>query len=280
MPYLPETESALAEMAASENYVFGQHDGTELKHGVVGRTMGDVPFDPAKHQVGDINPLSVWGMVLDEPHVSVVLPDRPLLASVVLHSEPGDDRYHMTEAKRVLARTVQASLLESLPGMTDRGSLYVVGENAQDIAANNSDMEAFATNGDPAANAKAVSELCLDGLTFVISDFARLPLAQVPNAEYPATVGLKVNHPLERQFRPGMGVVRLGGRKEVNTNKPRELQRFNEGLKATHTNIVNSLRLSGIAVASLVVTPGQPQGFDLTGVDRTIAAAVSQISHN
>lgn len=277
MSYLPETEAALAELASSESYLFGTHDGTELKHGVVGRAMGDVLFDPAKHQVGDINPLSIWGLVLDEPHVSVVLPDRALHASVVLHTEPGTDRFGAAQAKQWLSRQLHQSIVESMPGMTDRTALYVVGENAAEIAAGTPDMEAIGSDGNPAVNAKLVSELCVDGLAFVVSDFAQLPLDAVPGAEYPATVGLKVNHPLERAFQPGMGVVRLGGRKEVNTDKPRELRRFNDGLESLHSDIVQRLGQVGISVASLI-TPAQPSDFNVTQADQAIAGAVQQIS--
>jgi len=278
MPYLPETEAALAELAASESYVFGTHDGTELKHGVIGRAMGDVPFDPAKHQVGDINPLSVWGLVLDEPHVSIVLPDRALQASVILHTEPGTDRFGVAQAKQALSRQLHQSIIESMPGMTDRTSLFVVGENAVDIAAATPDMEAIVTNGDPAINAKLVSELCLDGLAFVTSDFNNLPLETVPGAAYPATVGLKINHSLERHFRSGMGVIRLGGRKEVNTDKPRELRRFNDGLELLHTGIIQRLGRVGISVAALTVAPELPVGFDLPQTDQAIAEALTRIA--
>ena len=275
MANLEATESAIADFTANRGLLFGIHEAEEFKVGGVGRDVGEVMFDPAKHDAAAINPLSIWESVLGEPHVRVAIPERPLHINVIAHhrSTGKSDFYQMNAARQRLAGELSNAISESLPGITDRSWSYAIGEAAGETA--DSDVEVIGTNGDPVLEAKTIAELCRDGLTFVISDFLALPLDA---ADYQTTVAVKANHSYDLELPAGYGRLPTnveGG--EVNTENPKELARVNRAQQEQHDQTVARLEAAGIAVAQVLFNwKDQPlNGFDVEAADQSIAGAIS-----
>jgi len=277
MANLEKTEAALADYAANRGLLFGIHDAEEFKVGAQGRDVGEIPFDPAQHDVSAINPLSIWESVTGEPHVRVALPERPLhLTIVTQHRAAGRSDYpQMNQARQRLASELGAAINESLPGITDRAWNYAVGEAVEGVA--DSDVEVIDTNGDPLVEARTIAELCRDGLTFVISDFLALPLEREACS---GAVAIKANHAFDIALPAGYGSLPTnirGG--EVNTDKPRELVRVNRSLQERHDRTAQRLETAGIAMAHILFNwrDYPTQGFDMELADERIAAAISAL---
>jgi hypothetical protein len=275
MANLEQTESAIAGFTANRGLLFGIHEAEEFKVGGVGRDVGEVMFDPARHDAGAINPLSIWESVLGEPHVRVVVPERPLHINVIAHhrSSGKSDFYQMNAARQRLAGELSNAISESLPGITDRSWSYAIGESA--VAGEDADVEVIGTNGDPLVEANTIAELCQGGLTFVISDFLALPLEQ---AKCPTTVAVKANHSYDLEIPAGFHSLPTniqGG--EVNTDKPRKLARVNRAQQEQHDQAVARLEAAGIAVAQVLFnwTDYPLSGFDIEAADQGIAGAIS-----
>ena len=275
MTNLEQTESAIAGFTANRGLLFGIHEAEEFKVGGVGRDVGEVMFDPAKHDAGAINPLSIWESVLGEPHVRVAIPERPLHINVISHHRSSgiSDFYQMNAARQRLAGELSNAISESLPGVTDRSWNYAIGEAVEEPG--DPDVEVIGTNGDPVVEAKTIAELCRDGLTFVISDFLALPLER---ADRLTTVAIKANHSYDLELPAGHGSLPTnvkGG--EVNTEKPKELARVNQAQQEQHDQTVARLEAAGITVAQVLFNwKNHPlSGFDIEAADQGIARAIS-----
>ena len=275
MPLLEQTQQALSELSASRQYEFGTHGGLQLKSGVPGTDVGEFPFNPAKHSPVDIYPFSLMEQATGVPHVRMVIPHRPLEANIVVHHDNlANDDPRIVRMKRGLAQVVMQEVEDALPGLTDRPFSYEVGGDLIE-AESGLGVETLETQDDqPLTIARSVAELCAESLTFVISDFKRLPLDEA-GADYSSTIAIKVNHLAEMALPPNIGIVSLGAAAEVNTNKQRELQKFNMELAQQHQSITERLKRAGIAVAQVVFDPRySPYNFDVTEADKQTAAAV------
>lgn len=291
MNRLPETQQAISQLAANRPLMFGMHDNDQLKIGVPGHVVAEIPFDPALHDPSAINPLSIWEDILGEPHVQQVIPSNPLAVNIVVHregrdvsketagrkgSQPSSELQQelivpVSDAKMQLASELREALLGArVPG--DKIRSYFVGAP---MTAGEAGGSYKAETEEPEAASQAIAELCLKGLTFVISDFNRLRLRET-GANKHGLVAVKVNHRLERELPSGVGVIAVGGLREVNTNRAARLEAANNDLAAKHTEIVRRLGQAGAQVASLMVGGREP-GLDFLATDQALAQAVEQI---
>lgn len=273
MSVLHETEAAFAELAATKQHEFGVRHGLQARVGHRGIDVGEQSFDPARHNLTDINPLSLMGMVTDQPHVRVVLPDLPMEISIVTHNETGKDPQGLAETKQLLGQELRHAIESSVPRIGDRIFSYHIGET--DKKRKFSGIEFIEVSDDPMVNVKTVEDICHDGLTFVISSFARnLPLGI--NSSFENTIGIKANNPLELQL-PSDGNVRLGGSREVSTHAERA--EMNAKLDKYHSGIEHRLQSAGILLAKVVFDGNHPSGmsFDPRKADISIAEAVRSL---
>lgn len=278
MHSLPRTEQALADVIANRPIMFGVHDGEEIRAGSHGVYIGERPFDPARDSVDQINPLSVWETITDEPHVALTIPEHPLHVNVVTHErqQPAQDLLGIIPTRRRLAAELTEALYDAMPGMSDRVSRYAVGE----AATQNDEVEAVVTDGQPETDVRQVAELCQNGLTFVLSDFLKLPLEKEANERsLPATVAVKMNHPLDLALPAGVGRIASGyGGGEINTNDSKQLQAVNARMAAAHEHTLNRLQASGLAVAHLVLNAQMAQGAGYQEADQSLAKAITDIT--
>ncbi|HVV66854.1 MAG TPA: hypothetical protein VHB72_02140 [Candidatus Saccharimonadales bacterium] len=277
MARLPQTEQALSEVFANQQILYGVHGSEELRTNGLGVYVGERAFRPERDKVSDINPLSIAEAIYDEPHVPLIIPDRPLSVSVVTHErqQPEEDVLGIIPSKRRLASEIADSLYDTMPGLTDRVFQYAVGEAAGTVKG--SEIEVIGTDGNPLTDAETIAELCQDGLTFVISDFHKLPLEET-EADFPMAVAVKANHTfdvklpkMEKTMRVAIG--NRGG--EVNLGNEEEVAAINEKMAAIHANTVLRLQRAGLAVAHIVMEPAVALGFSTSGADRELAAAIN-----
>src|SRR5579884_3102264 len=269
MARLPETANALLSFPASQEYMFGVHEGSEPRAGVQGRNIGEVPFDLAKHSPLAINTMSVWEQVLGVPHVPVNIPGRPLNANIVVHqpeSVGGDEMFNIGENRRWLGRVVAESIAESMPGLTDRTWHYAIGKRAEELG--DPEAEVMVTQGNPVEEAMLVAEICKAGLTFVISDFLHLPLHTHDTYSFPATVGVKVNAPIDLGLPESRLVMRAGhAAGEVDPSDAYDRSVTNAALARLNKYTVRNLEAKGIAVAPVLLNRYLPEGFNVGSTD-------------
>lgn len=267
---LPQTKSALTELAANSRFGAGIHIEPQPRVGYDGVVIGEVPYDPARHSPLDINPLSLMAEATGEQHVQLVLPNRPLDMNIVVDYGYGEDHPKIAAMKRNLAHRLETAAQSALPSITDKVYSYAIGEPDEiDMG-----IHYFEASSDH-ERATFVAGLCLEGLTFVLSDFRHLPLAELSQADLSGGVAVKVNHPSERALPANVGVIALGGGKEVNTSNTKQLNNWNRELAERHEQIVRGLNTAGMSVAGAVYTPSLNEGFSVASVDEQLAQAVT-----
>lgn len=280
MTELKQTRHAIFELQSSEERGVGMHMGDELAIGVPGIPIGEVAFDSSRHLAEAINPFSVGEMMTGMPHVTQVMPFRHLEMNVVLHQDPADRRLHrwlqpVREHKRWLARQLFSAIDDSKQ-MLDQTNLYVVGDS-EDI----DDLPGIADirrNTESADNAsKEIAQICLQGLTFVISDFNNLPLGRL-QAAYTQAIAVKVNHALELKIPANVGIFPLDGATDVDTRKAHKLKAANDGIQVKHSRIEDSLVESGFRLARAVYDPKSSVSDSLSATDENIAKAIRSFS--
>ncbi|HUP26761.1 MAG TPA: hypothetical protein VM124_03910 [Candidatus Limnocylindrales bacterium] len=270
MRSLPETQDALANLAANNQFGWGEHRHGNLVAGVNGLQVGSEEFDPMRHEPWQINPLDVMGLALGEYHVPVVLPYRPMAANVIIDMTRRQDHPLVAGAKRNLGVSLTNALEESLPGMTDQIHGYVIGDSVKELRAAGFEQIEPA---DEDANARTISEIAAEGLTLVLSDFRHLSFDPFSLGD---VVAVKTNHPAERSIPAGVGLISLGGAASVNTNKPSQLAEVNARLQQEHVRITGMLRAAGASIAEVVAKPASPEGYGLAAADKSIAAALEE----
>lgn len=298
MSLLPRTEVAFAELAANTRLALGSHHGEDIMTGHEGVFVGERLFDPVRDSPADINHLSIWEMITDEPHVAMRIPEYPLNVRIVSHERatPDSDRLGITKARKRLMNSVIEALDDALPNPNDRVLHYRVGQAVNE----NQDREAevIVTDGRPETDAAQIADICSRGLTVVLSDFLRLPLeTQADSGNFESTIAIKANHALDLKLPSNVGVLSSGHKGgEINTNtlgsfsrgvarfrkQPvvGELSKVNEALSASHQRAISCLEDLNIPVAQLVLQPQRQFGFDVMVADESIAKAVTHISQN
>ena len=279
-PQLHQTRQALFELRSLENQGVGMHLGANVAVGMPGLPIGEVMFDPSRHPASAIDPFSMMESLTGTPHVTQVMPYRPTEMNVVLHQNDetvtADWLKPVHEHKRALAHGLVEALEESKQ-IPDRTNYYVVG------AASNKEVlpngaEIIGGTDSPEAAAQAVAEICLRGLTFVISDFENLPLGAVTSALYPRAIAIKANHQVELQIPANAGLLQLDGLGAVETWKVHKLQKKNKQLRHKHTQLEQGLGNAGLYVAQAVYSPQRTVGTNVQAADNSIARAIRSAS--
>lgn len=258
MTHFPKTQEALSEFYANSPYGVGEHTRPQPKAGTMGQILGHKPFDPAVHNLEDIDPLAVVDDESMGPHyVQEVLPDKPFYMSVV------SDRTSRFGADALLLPKVEAidaiamGMDSSLVGATDYAHIKETKGNSREVFAQD------------------LSDSARQQLTFGVSDFHGM---HFDKTELEGVVAIKVNHLLERGIPQNVGFISLGGAVELNTGDKKQLDKFNAKLEEHHLEIVDGLEQAGAEVVSVIVDSRMQDGFDVEGVDSAIAEALDQFN--
>ncbi|HEX5456519.1 MAG TPA: hypothetical protein VFW77_04095 [Candidatus Saccharimonadales bacterium] len=267
MARLQRTHDALASLEANAGHAYGEHVRRSVQTGYDGVYIGEAEFDPTRHEPSDIDPFAM-GEALDRPHVSQVFPSRPLHINIVADRTGRAEDPRVTAIKDAAVVGLVGSIDESLPGVTDQSFIYLAGRG--DIA-NAETLRASSRNELPGQ----ISDLALDGLTIVISDFHGM---RFDRSSLDGVVAVKLNHPLERAIPAGVGRISLGGEYELDTRDGAQLGEYNRLLQAHHDSAVAGLESAGAVVASVISDPRYEQGYDIAAADGGIAAAIGEMS--
>jgi len=274
MSRLVQTEAMLADLSALELPQLGGHYGNDPSVGVPGRLLAEIPYNPAQHLPTHINPLSVMGQATDQLYVREVLPRLPLSMRVITQHSRNKTDSVIDNHKLYLAERLKDAISEAVPHTSDKVFAYHVGNSGEVVSDYDTD---FIEVGDDSEAAIAVADLCRDGLAFVISDFSHLPLHEVENGHFEATVGIKVNHPSDLGFLPD-GVYALGGEAEADTRTVKGQNDANVML-ANYDNLLKTrMKQAGLVMAQVVLDHryAQASGFDISAADESIAQAIRQ----
>lgn len=282
MARLHNTSQALYQWRVNHRELdFGLHASGQVANGIDGVAIGEEQFDPSRHTADMIDPMSMGEAMFDVPHVAMVVPYRNEQMNVVLHQDPAlrnlpSYLQPIREQKQKLAEDLVSSL-ESSKQVGDQVNLFVVGDSDVEVP-RRVPATIIGETEQPEEAAQAVAGVCVRGLTFVISDFNALPIEKSMPSQFKNTVAIKVNHLLEKELPANVGRISMGGLKEVNTNKAKQLQAVNEGLRQKHEGIAVSLQDQGLAVAEVVYgSPDQPHDSKTT--DAQIARAIRAMNH-
>lgn len=275
MAILPETSRELGSLQANRRFLTGQHYGVMPQAGVPGLDIGTVDYDPVTHTPEQVNHFLPEGLS-GQPQVSMRLPHRPLHFNIISQHTATTEYPLVTKAKESLQVALAEALAEASPEMTDRPANYLVGD-AEFLPRIRGWEVSAAQLGNHQHAAQEVSRLAESGLTFVIGDLEHLPLPD--QRRFSELIAIKVNHPLERWLRQGLGWVSLGGSLEVDTSNTAQVEQVNNLLAGHHQQIVTDLEARGVQVVEVVVSPTHPDGFNATEVDSQIAAKISQVAH-
>jgi hypothetical protein len=131
----------------------------------------------------------------------------------------------------------------------------------------------------PEGITESISEICLKGLTFIVSDFKRFDLSTQPKNKFGKTVAIKVNHPAELYIKPGKYTIPTGG-KPIKAWKPKELDPLNDDLRERNQVIIDGLESVGIKVAQVVLKPTSFMKFDVAAADTQISRAVTRVKES
>jgi hypothetical protein len=280
METLTETRHAIYELRTNEERGFGLHLDEGVAVGVPGIQIGEEPFDQSRHLPEHINPISTQEMMTGLPHVTMVMPYRPLDMNVVLHQDPRErtmNRYvqPVRSYKRILAQELQAAISDARH-VTDTSNLYVVGD-ARQLNGLSAEAQVLAGTEEPEAAANAVADICRQGLTFIISNFDRLPLENVANFAGKNAVAVKANHEFELSIPAKVGGWPMDSGLEVNTNKSKELIPANEAIAQRNNEIEEMLGSLGLTTAQVTYVNQASQSGNLRDADRQLASAIRAI---
>jgi hypothetical protein len=278
METLRETGYELNQLLSDQKFRFGLHMGDQIVVGQPGIKIGEIPFDPLMHEAEHIDPLSTMEMMTDMPYVAQVIPFRPLELNVVLHRDVRDR--DLPDVVRPIGRQkfdLAVNLIEALNNSApigDTANMYVVGdtENVQESR----DLTVVKGTETDKAASEAVAELCLQGLTFVVSNFESLKLPENKPA-FAKTVAVKANHKLELAIPDNVGDWQMDGRKTVNTNNSKKLAKENEAITRKHQAVIDGLRRSGLIVATVAFDNQLSQGFDMAAADKSLAGSLKEL---
>lgn len=266
MARLQRTHAALASLEANAGHAYGEHVRRNVQAGFDGVYIGEAEFDPTRHDPSDIDAFAM-GEALDKPHVSQVFPSRPLHINIVADRTGRSEDPRVTAVKGAAAASLVGSLDESLPGVTDQSFIYIAGHG------NLPDAETLRVSNRNELPGQ-VSDLALDGLTLVVSDFQGM---RFEPGSLDGVVAVKLNHPLERAIPAGVGRISLGGEYELDTRDGTQLGAYNQLLQAQHDRTVSGLESAGATVASVIADPRYEQGYDIGAADEEIASAIGEI---
>lgn len=274
----PETSAALRELGATTTYGLGAHLHPAVSVGVPGLTLGDIQFNPAKHDFLDVNHFSLLGEATGELHVTEVLPDRPLNVNVVTDLGSIWDARVITRRKQEAARAIAAGIATALPSLTDRTTMYAVGQSPTHPA-HSSETKLVSLDVVEGGRAESVASLAPEGPLIVLSDFIHMPLEEHVSGDVSRNVlAVKVNHPFERRIPANIGVLALNRGYDLDTSNKRKLARANSRLDDRHLGVMARLQDAGISVVDVILDPKLPEGFDQGYVDNRLAEGIKMLT--
>ncbi len=258
----PRTQEKLYEMAASQPLMAGVHQSDMPTTGRYGLVMGEAVYDPLVDTPSNIKIDSVKARITGAPHTRVIIPRENMNANLVVDTESGNgDYWHIAKHKQKLAIDIANSIWEASPSSTDWFNVYYLGDNAS---------RELTHIADP-IEVKEVAGVCVSGITMVMSDFQRLRFDQ----KLTNSIGIKVNHPAELELPANVGIIPVGAGIEVDTDKPRKLNRANEQLLARRQEILGLMAASGLKAVEVVFNPKFSNGFDSVKTDMDLAQAIN-----
>lgn len=274
-----ETSQAIAELATTERYSYGEHTRYDPTVASMGISVGHETYDPTRHDPFNIDYFSIMGMVTGEEQVRVVQPDKPFWTVILRDETTRRELASLRNLKQAARAQVSEDVYRAMP-MTDYVERIVVSDEQADIALERDErLELVDDRSDVLHRA---AHLALEGaLVVVISDFHRIEPASQGNRSNAGFVAVKVNHVDELTIRPNQGFCSLGGTNEINTNKPRILELTNRRLRDQHDQTVEMVTSYGGSAATIVVRPNLSQSagrlYKADRADRAIAGAVRTI---
>ncbi len=271
--FLPRTHDALIELAANSQFAVGVHSHDQIRTGQMGIPLGSVEFDPYKHEVTDIDLLSVMGEATGEHYVNEVLPNKPVNINVLTDYQNTGDIPKISSLKKLISFALTETIEGALPSITDRQFNYSFGPLPEDVRTTNT-PESLASETEE-QRAESIKGLCVNGLTLIISDFRNFPAAYLLQNELSDAVAIKVNHPAQLKIPANVGVISLGKGVEVNTNIPASLNIVNSHLATQREKLLTNLGYAGLSVVEVVYDPKQPSKFDDTKTDSDLAEALN-----
>jgi hypothetical protein len=279
MDVFEKTQSTLNELYGDRQRSVGEHLSQTPKVSLFGVSLGEVLYDPSKHSLDDIDVFSLSETATGMPHVQMVLPRISMDIQIIEDRSTSDDDSRIARLKSKSNETLALFLANSKPGIKDRVRHFVISDSEFEEYNNlGFDSELIDARKGSEFVSESIASICLNGITFVISDFERLKVTKQTEDNFSKTIAIKSNHPAEISIPAGFVTLPLGNGRELDTSKPKELARFNIMLAERNSKIIKRLEVAGLAVASVVSAPNKTLGFDLALADESISLAISKIS--
>jgi len=282
MPLLEQTQNALTEYSGNRQRGFGVHLGRQPKSNRPGINLGEIPFDGSKHSFSDINPFSIAEIATGIPHVQQTLPREAMTIAIIEDRSVGQDSPAINRQKHRYGHELAESITDSKSGMTDTVTHYLIDYRGSQVIKNlGYDTDPIYADQDPEIIAETIANICLNSLTFIISDFKRLRLDLQPKYKFEHTaIAIKANHPAERSLPNSSAFLYVGEQSgDLSLKSKKQVDQRNETAQARHTAIVNQLGSAGLTVAEVIFAPKISYGFNLSEVDSSLASAVSSLNN-
>lgn len=273
MAYFAETIRAVSSLPPNLRLTDGNHLERREVVGRNGDVVEDRPFIFGQDLIQDINPTSLIGEVLGMEHVRQVHPGRRLMTNIIVDKMDSRDDDRIQAKKEIIAVHIAATLFASMAQTSDSVKLMVrQGMNLGDISPTATKLTWLEDDA-------SVQEASSKGISFLINDFARFDTLDEANKPHPV-IGVKVNHPLERNIPSGIGLLGLGNGYELDTSNPKELDEINQRLQVRHRSIVEAMKQTGIRIANVIIEPQFDDGFNPVLADHHISTAVKSLKSN
>ncbi len=275
----PETGLALADLYSEQPRSFGGNRNIQTASGHMGINIGENRFDPEKHSLSDINPLSPMSQITGDQYVDLLIKRRPLNISIITeHSSTTADDGTQGLEKFIAGQQLKSAIEESMPNSGDTVNVYHIGREIPGADMRHTDV--IDTESTPVENAEIIVELCTDSLAFVISSFSRSRLRfEETNVVAENTVALRTLHSRDVAI-PLNGVTRLGNGREAAS--PREAIMYNKNtLDPYNKHVDESIKGTGMHLGRIIVGNYDTNGylFDPSITDVTIAEAIRSLDY-
>jgi len=280
MSLLEQTQNALTEYSGNRQRGFGIHLGRQPKTNRPGINLGEIPFDGTKHSFADINPFSIAEIATGIPHVQQTLPREAMNIAIIEDRSVGRDDPAINIQKHRFGYQLAESITDSKPGMTDTVTRYLIDyRGSAAMKKLGYDTDPIYADQDPEAIAETIANICLNSLTFIISDFKRLRLDLQPKYKFEhSAVAIKANHPAERALTASNAYLFVGEIEDLSLKSKKKVEQRNQAAQARHNAIVGNLGNTGLAVSEVIFVPKARYGFNLNAVDDSLADAVSSLN--
>lgn len=258
---LNKTEQALQELYAHTYRNPGMHTYPEQRVAADGLDLGSQDFDAERHEAHLIDPLSAMEEVFETPQVRLVLPNKPIIATIIMDKRVQDVNQRIADSK--------------LRAIQEIGSLIYDSTAPLDFVFNKAVLE---TGSSDEEDQKDVIDETNQGLGIIVSDFSRFDFKKGEFGNRSDVLAVKVNHPIELEVPANVGRLVLGGIWEINTDNADELADYNQALAERHAAIMENIRNAGATCVQVVVDANVDHRFDRLTTDKILATAISNFS--